>query len=133
MSLPERIQQELVLLRRRHPDLEYREDGRWVRIPGYTLLDGWNRTATDVAFQIRTDYPGTPPYGIYVPGGLLFKGERPDNYTEPASSQPPFGGTWGIFSWTQIDSQWRPTADLVTGSNLANWVSGFADRFREGK
>jgi hypothetical protein len=128
----ERIKQELELLRKRYAGLEYRDDGQWVRIPGYTLPEGWNRSSTDVVFQIRPDYPGAPPYGIYVPAGIMFKGERPSNYTEPVGNQPPFGGSWGIFSWT-IEGEWRATKDLVTGSNLANWVSGFADRFRQGK
>ncbi len=131
--MEERIEQELALLRSRFPDLEYKEEGRWVRIPSYPVPEGWNRSATGVAFQIPPGHPGSPPYGIYVPGGLMFKGERPNNYTEPASNQPPFGGTWGVFSWAPQDGQWRATADLVTGSNLLNWVLGFADRFREGR
>lgn len=131
--MEERVQQELALLRRRWPDLEYKAEGRWVRIPGYVLPEGWSRSSTDVALQIPPGYPGTPPYGIYVPAGLTFRGERPNNYTEPASTQPPLGGTWGIFSWTPVEGQWRATADLVTGSNLLNWVTGFTDRFREGR
>lgn len=131
--MEQRIGQELELLRRRFSNLEYREDGRWIRVAEYPLPEGWNRPATDVAFQIPVGYPGTPPYGIYVPSGLLFQGARPDNYTEPASAQPPFGGTWGIFSWTPEDGQWNPTVDLVTGRNLLNWIIGVADRFREGR
>lgn len=129
----ERIEQELALLRQRYPDLEYREDGRWVRVPSYRLPAGWNRASTDVAFQIPTGFPGTPPYGIYVPAGLTFNSAGLANYTEPAASQPPFGGTWGLFSWTTLDGQWRATADLIDGYTLLNWVTGFADRFREGK
>jgi hypothetical protein len=130
--MEERIKKELDLLRKRYPDLEYREDGHWIRIPAYSLPAGWNRSSTDVAFQIPVGYPGTPPYGIYVPAGLMFKGNKPNNYQEPAQNQPPFEGSWGIFSWRPRD-QWRATANLVTGSNLLNWVMGFADRFREGK
>ncbi len=127
-----RLEQELALLSKRYPGMEYREAGQWVRIPGYPLAEGWNRTSTDVAFQIPTSYPGTPPYGIYVPASITFKNEKPDHYREPSDNQPPFGGSWGIFSWA-VEGEWRATADLVTGSNLANWVSGFADRFRQGK
>lgn len=130
--MEERIQQELALLRSRYPTLEYKDEGRWVRIPSYPLPAGWNRSATDVAFQIPVGYPGTPPYGFYTPAGLLFGGEKPSNYQEPAPTQPPFGGTWGIFSWSP-EGPWRATADLVSGSNLLNWVQGFADRFREGR
>lgn len=131
--MQERISQELALVRRRFPDLEYKEEGRWVRIPAYPLPEGWDRPSTDVAFQIPVEYPGTPPYGIYTPAGLTYKGVRPDNYSEPAPTQPPFPGTWGIFSWMALEGQWRRTTDLVTGSNLLNWLMGFADRFREGR
>jgi hypothetical protein len=127
-----RIEQELALLRQRYPDLDYRADGQWIRIPGYPLPEGWSHPAVDVAFQIPVGFPGTPPYGIYVPAGLMFNGARPNNYTEPASAQPPFGGAWGILSWAPSDGQWRATVDLVTGSNLFNWVRGFSDRFKEG-
>lgn len=131
--MEERIEKDLALLRQRYPDLEYREEGSWIRIPSYLLPERWNRSSTEVAFQIPVSYPGTPPYGFYTPAGLLFNGEHPNNYTEPASTQPPFPGTWGIFSWSPAVGQWRPTADLTTGSNLLNWMRGFADRFREGK
>jgi hypothetical protein len=130
--MQERIEQELQLLRKRHADLEYWAEGRWIRIPGYPLPEGWNRGSTGVAFQIPTAYPAGNPYGIYVPAGLTFKGQRPNNYTEPAPTAPPFDGIWGVFSWDPVADHWRPTADLVSGSNLLNWVSGFADRFREG-
>lgn len=131
--MEERIRKELELLRARHPDLEYVEEGRWIRIPAYLLSGGWNRASTDVVFQIPTGYPGTPPYGMYTPAGLLFNGSRPDSYKESSPNPPPFSGQWGFFSWAPANGQWRATADLVTGSNLFNWVMGFADRFREGK
>jgi len=127
-----RIEQELALLRQRFPKLEYRAEGRWVLISEYPLPSGWNRTVMDVAFQIPVGYPGTPPYGIYVPPGLTFGGAQPDNYTA-ASNVPPFGGTWWVFSWTTLDGQWHAGAEPLTGSNLLNWVVGFAERFREGK
>ena len=131
--MEERIKKELELLRKRYPDLEYIEEGRWVHIPSYALPEGWNRTITNVVFQIPSGYPGTPPYGIYTPAGLLFNQTSPDNYKEPAPAQPPFPGKWGIFSWQPSEGQWRATANLTTGSNLMNWVHGFADRFREGR
>ena len=131
--MQERIEAELRLLRGRHPDLEYRPEAHWVKIPKYPLSAGWSGPETDAAFQIPVGFPGTPPYGIYVPAGITFNGARPDNYTEPAPSQPPFDGSWGIFSWAPEDGEWHPTADPATGSNLLNWVIGFAQRFREGK
>jgi hypothetical protein len=129
--MSDRIVQELALLRKHYPDLEYREAGRWVRIPAYPLSPGWNRESSDVAIRIKVEYPGTPPYGFFVPAGLRYNGQVPGSYSEPAGEQPPFGGTWGMFSW-QVAEQWFPTADVVTGSNLLNFARSFADRFREG-
>lgn len=128
--MQERIEQEIEMLHQRYPQME--KNGNWIRIPNYPLPEGWNRTTTDVALQIPPQYPGTPPYGIYTPGGLLFRGASPDNYTA-ASTQVPFSGTWYVFSWAPVDGQWRATSDPRTGSNLLNWVIGFAQRFKEGK
>ena len=130
--MQERIQEELALVRWEYPEAEYLEEGQWVRIPSYSLPEGWNRSSTEVAFQIPSSYPGTPPYGIYVPVGIQFNGVRPNNYTGPAGTPPPFEGEWGVFSWSPGDGQWRPTTDIRKGSNLLNWVIGFADRFKEG-
>lgn len=129
----DRIARELELLRRRFPALEYVEIGHWIRIPDYPLPAGWNRAVTDVSFVIPVGYPGAPPYGIYVPVGLVYGSSRPNNYTEPAGGiSPPFPGQWGVFSWAPGDGEWRPTADLGTSSNLLHWALGFADRFRQG-
>ena len=133
--MQERIDKELALLRRSYPDLEYRAEGRWIRVPAYPLPPGWSSQTTDVAFDIPPEFPGGPPYGIYVPAGLTVNGQRPDNYAEPASKQPPFEGTWGVLSWTTLDGQWRATAepDPTRGYSLLSWVKGFAERLREGK
>jgi len=130
--MQERINQELALLGKRWPDLQYRQEGRWVRLPAYPLPPGWSRSVTEVAFQIPVGYPGTPPYGICVPVGLTFNGSRPNNYTEPAGTSVPFPGTWAVFSWSPESGQWRSTADLLTGSNLLNWALSFTDRFKQG-
>lgn len=124
---------ELALIRSRYPEAEYQRDGHWVLIPSYSMPQGWNRSAVDVAFQIPAGYPGVPPYGIFASSGLLFQGAKPDNFTDPASTQPPFPGRWAIFSWSPADGEWRATTDAATGSNLINWIAGFAVRFREGK
>jgi hypothetical protein len=127
----ERLAQELELLRKHFPEVEYMEEG-WFKIPNYPLTPGWNRVLTDVVFWARPEYPGTPPYGIYVPVGIQYNGQPPKNYTAPPSPAPPFAGEWGIFSWS-VAAGWRATADLVTGSNLVNWARGIAERFREGE
>jgi hypothetical protein len=131
--MKERIDKELALLQQQYEKLEYREDGQWVRIPAYPLPAGWSLQTADVVFQIPTAFPGAPPYGFYVLAGLQFNGQKPNSYTEPASTQPPFAGSWGLFSWS-IEG-YRPTAqpDLVRGYTLVAWAKGFANRFQEGK
>ena len=125
-----RVQAELALLLQAFPNMSYRDEGCWVYLPSYPLPQGWNRLATDVAFQISDGYPAAPPYGFYVPSWIQFEGVTPNNYTDAASNQPPFGETWGIFSWTPIE--WKPTGGARRGSNILQWARGFADRFDEG-
>lgn len=129
----QRLADELEMIRIRYPAAIHAPDGDWVLIPALVLPVGWNREATDVAFQVPDAYPGTPPYGIYVLSGLRFKEAVPDNYSEPAPTRPPFEGDWAVFSWAPEDGSWRATADPRTGSNLINWIAGFSDRFRGGK
>ena len=132
-GMHERIEAELALIRQRFPGVEHLAEDCWFRVPSYPLPEGWSRSETDVAFQIAPGYPGQPPYGFYVPSGILFQGNTPKSYTEPASAQPPFGGEWGFFSWAPEDGHWKPTVDIRQGSNLLNWVTGFGERFRDGR
>lgn len=127
-----RIEEEVALLKTRFPDAEYRPDGRWGRVPSYDLPSGWGPSSIQLAFLVPVEYPGAPPYGIYVPSGMRFGGRTPNNYTDTAPAQPPFGGTWGLFSWTTQDGLWHPAADVRKGSNLLHWVLGFRRRFEEG-
>lgn len=129
-----RIDKELVLLRAVYKKLTYIKDGQWILIEDYLIPTGlpWNRQKTNVCFQIPTAYPGTPPYGFYVPSGILYDGKPPNNYQEPANNKPPFPSEiWGFFSWRQ-ESGWRATDDPRTGSNLLSFIRTFIDRFREG-
>lgn len=126
--MDERIAREIELLRRHYPDLVYKD--RWVLLPHYQLTEGWVPRESPIAFFIRDGFPGVSPYGIHVPAGILFQGNKPNNYTEPSNPQPPFDGNWGVFSWEA--SNWHPTANPETGHNLVNWALGFANRFKEG-
>lgn len=136
--MDERIEKELILLRREYPALEYKEINGigWILIPAYKLPPNiWNFDCIAVCFQIPSGYPGNPPYGFFIKTGLLLKlsNEKPSNaYSDSDSAQTPFDGTWGKFSW-QNDNSWRPTSDLNSGSNLLNFVRSFNDRFKEGK
>lgn len=127
-----RIDEEIAYLRGIYPALEYKPDGRWVRIPGYRIIvAGWTPAELDVCFQIADAYPA-PPYGFYVPAGIKFNGATPNSYKEPAPNQPPYFGTWGILSWQPEDGHWHPGATVESGSNLTDWVRRFAKRFEEG-
>lgn len=108
-------------------------NGAWFLVNDY-LVSGkeWNRQKTPVAFRAQVGYPGTPPYGIFVPAGIRFNGALPQNYQEPVGDRPPFPGHWGLFSWSPDDGQWRPGATPREGSNLLNFALGFAHRFRQG-
>lgn len=127
--MDERLECEFALLRRQHADAE--RSGRWFLVPEYPLPAGWSPSVIDTAFFVRDGYPGTSPYGIYVPTGLRFNELLPDNFRDAAPNKPPFSGEWGIFSWEA--EQWFPTADVVSGHNLLTWVRGFRRRFLEGK
>ena len=127
----ERVEAELTLLRSLYPKLEYVAQGEWVRVPAFRLPAGWEPQTIDLVFHIPAAYPGTPPYGLYVPSGLCFKRQAPANATDPAGTQPPFAGRWAILSWTPVDN-WFAAANPVEGSNLVNWAKGALQRFQEG-
>lgn len=129
-----RIEKELEILRSFYPKVTYIENGQWVLVEDYPIPLGlsWNQQQTNICFQIPLAYPGSPPYGFYVPAGILYDGSPPKNgYRESPDNNPPFPGTWGFFSW-QHDTGWHATSDLQTGSNLINFVRTFKDRFLEG-
>ena len=127
-----RLEQELELIKKYFPDVEYREGG-WFRLPNFKFPTGiWMKDIEDVCFQAPSGYPGQPPYGFYVKEGLKLKesNQNPSkNYTE--TNETPFGGMWGKFSW-QVDGTWQPTADVQGGSNLISFIRSFNDRLIEG-
>jgi hypothetical protein len=129
--MDERIEEELALLRRHYGELDYRPEGRWVRVWPVVTGAGWSQDPVAAAFQIPVGFPGTPPYGFYVCSGLAHEGKQPQSYQPRASTQPPFEGDWAMFSWAH-DGSWRATSDVVSGSNLFNWTRSFRDRFAEG-
>jgi hypothetical protein len=128
----ERLEKELELLRRHYADLEYKDLDQilWIKIPSYPVPASiWNREKTTICFEVNIPaYPGNAPYGFYVESGIRLKNEAlPQNYSDSATT--PFPGSWAKFSWSA--ENWQATSDLSSGSNLANFVATFADRFRE--
>lgn len=128
--MQERILNEVEILTKAYPDLEYVPEGQWVKTSNYPLPAGWNKDSTDVVFQIPPGYPGAHPYGIYVPTGLCYQDKQPQNYTTPAKNNIPFKGSWGMFSWQP--ENWKPADKITAGSNLWTWMRSFSLRFKEG-
>ena len=126
----DRIEAEIALLRKHYQVVDFVSEGRWARLQPYRTGAGWSIDPIAVAFQVPIGFPGAPPYGFYVPADLRHGGAVPGNY-QPNPKQPPFDGRWAMLSWA-TDGSWFPTADLMTGSNLLNWVLSFADRFAQG-
>ena len=126
-----RTKEELALLRRYYKSVEHTESSgiNWFWVEGVRTGPNWSSDTTEVAFSVTQGYPGTAPYGFYVPIELVYEGHPPDEHSAP--HQPPFAGTWRFLSWTL--ENWQPTADLTTGSNLWGWVRSFVKRFEEGK
>jgi hypothetical protein len=130
LMMNERIAEELALLRKSYPDLEYVASGHWVRLPKYDVPgDLWEQTVVEVCFQIPELIPGQPPYGFYVRPGLTLRGAQvPGNYAYPAAT--PFGSDWGKFSW-QLET-WTPNAKIVAGTNMSNFARSIVERLRQG-
>lgn len=132
---PERLDQELALLRSAYPDLEYRDvDGaHWVRIPAYSVPDGWAHQGdavneAEIAFQIPAE-TGQAPYAFYVrPPITLSAGGTPTNYTPSAAT--PWGSDFAQFSWSPNEA-WVPKADIRAGANMLNFAHSFSDRLGE--
>jgi hypothetical protein len=131
-----RIEQELVLLRQMYGEVEHVEEAGedWFRLPRYTAPAGWRIGETaaqelSIAFLIKADYPGAPPYGFLAPEGINFGGTGPNNTGDPPKPVP-FPGDWIHFSWS-VDN-WAATGEVCKGSNLLAWCRSFAVRLREG-
>ena len=102
----------------------------WYLIPDYPLLKGWGQKTVNIAFRVLPGYPGTPPYGFFVPLGLRFEGAFPGNYQEGIADTPPFEGQWGMFSWSP--QEWKSSDNVASGFNLLNFALSFAMRLKEG-
>jgi len=130
----DRIKEEIILIRKYYPNLEHDNERRWVIIHDYLLPKDmhWNKNAIDVCFFIPNGYPGTNPYGFYVPSDLRYGDQPPNNYNPSPDNKPPFSGNWSLISWMPAD-KWNPAAEIQKGSNLLNFVRSFYSRFKDGR
>jgi len=131
LVLPPRLERELAGLRKTFEGLAFMDAGQWVLLPAYCFPERWSERAAPVAFQVPVGYPGTPPYGFYIPGFSRYDGKVP-TWQYPAANKPPFEGDWAFFSWS-IDGGWvPPTTDAIGGCNLRSFVDSFFQRLAEG-
>ncbi len=131
-----RIEQELAVLRPVYRTVDHVEQAGedWFRLDPYPLPLDWRIgievvTEVPIAFLIKPDYPGSPPYGFLTPSGMNFKGTAPKNTGNPPKPVP-FEGDWLHFSWEVRD--WSTTSEVTKGSNLLAWSRSFAVRLKEG-
>lgn len=132
--MDDRISEEIQLLKKYYPDLEYDVNNNCIKIPNYSIPKdmSWNMESVDICFFIPIGYPGSPPYGFFVSEGLNFNNQPLNNTNINPSIKPQFAGNWILVSWSH-DNNWRPNADIRKGSNLLNFVRTFADRFKDGR
>jgi Prokaryotic E2 family E len=125
--MSDRVNAELTLLRRAHPELELIYEGSWVRLASYVLPPGWSRAQVELAFRIPPSV-GVQPYGFWVhPGITLADGQQPTNYTPTVDT--PFGPGWGQFSWSP--EAWRPHAEIEKGDNMLHFLRSIRDRLSD--
>ncbi|MEK6272841.1 MAG: E2/UBC family protein [Actinomycetota bacterium] len=123
----ERVQAEIELLKRRHPDLECRDDG-WCRLARYALPDGWSESEVELAFRVPENIPGEQPYAFWTkPTLTLEDGRTPNNTSGPVDTD--LGPGWQQWSWQLED--WRPGPTPAEGSNVVDHFRSIAYRFRE--
>jgi len=126
--MTERIQEELELIRSFFPDLEYREQEHWVRIPAYPVPEAWGVTASEVAFKMPPGLPNEPPYGFWVhPPLALPGGGVPTNTSGPIATG--FGDGWQQYSWAP--EVWNPAEEVRQGTNMLDFARSIGDRLKE--
>lgn len=132
--MEERIEEEFQLIRKYYPTLTVSNCKKWGLIENFKLPSemSWNKESIPVCFTIPSGYPGSVPYGIYVPSDLQCDHKEPMSFKKVADNKPPFEGDWGMLSWTPDAGEWKPTSDILLGSNLLNFINTFHDRFKEG-
>jgi len=127
--MSDRTAEEVSLLIAAYPEMEWRPQDRWARIPKYPVpAPVWTGDSIEVAFQLPAQLPGQAPYGFWVRPGLELRGGGAiNNYSYPVAT--PFGAGWGQFSWTP--EIWQPGPTARAGTNMLDFVRSFADRLRE--
>lgn len=123
----QRIMEEMVVLKEKYPTLQYCEQYSWVLIPKFLLpLGRYNRSQTDLLFNIPVGYPNTGPDDFFVDGDLrLADSGNPPGFnagSKSSSGSAQVKGNWGWFSWHP--ASWRPATAVLGGDNLLTFLRG---------
>ena len=118
-----RLEAELNLLRTHYCAVDHKHEGslHWIQVKPIHLKDNCALATVAAVFYLTEGYPGTAPYGFFIPANVLCGEKVPKSNN--TNYQPPFPGVWRFISWQPTD--WRPTADVQGGDNLWGWVRGF--------
>ena len=129
VRLAERLDEEEPVLLRDFPKAMLDRDTNTVILPTYRLPPGWSHAATDVLFQIPDNYPAGCPDNVCVEADLrLTGGHMPTN---DMGVHVYLGREWLQLSWHLEPSDWTPTNDPSTGSNLASYLAGALARLHD--
>jgi hypothetical protein len=88
--------------------VEFSDDYLVAIVRGFRMPPGWNRSEVDVLIEIPDDYPFAVPGvdgRIYLPLGLLFRGQKPSDYHDEQLSRPGFA--W----WCYERISWKSEED----------------------
>jgi hypothetical protein len=122
----ERVKEEIEILRRKFPDLQYGEEWNWVLIPKYPLPDLFTKSDTNLLWIIQPGYPQTAPDDFFVDGDLRLKnGSNPPAFNagpNSSSGVAPVSGNWGWFSWHPESGKWKPAAEIEKGDNFLTFL-----------
>ena len=122
----ERVQQEIELLKLKYPELQHGDQLNWVLIPKYPLPDLYNKSQTQLLWNVPPGYPQTAPDDFFVDGDLRLKnGNPPASFNQGANSSSgpaPIAGNWGWVSWHPEQGKWQPAAEIEKGDNLLTFL-----------
>ena len=89
------------------------DDYKSIIIKNFNLPPGYNTDYINIILKLPRDYPESPPgvgdAKVYVPEGLRFKGNKPEDYHERSGPNE----NWAWWCYEKID--WNPCKDnLIT-------------------
>jgi len=125
----DRIDEELALLRQRHPSAKLGPDNQSVLVEDWKLPAGWSIDETRLLVVVPPGYPTTPPDNFYTAPELrLADGREPSN----AQSIVDLADlSWRQFSYHVEACDWRPHAVVIEGHNLCTFFQGIERRLSE--